>query len=129
MPSSRNANVTKRECAACHAPIPAGRARQWCSDACRQGAYRARHTPAVAAPTIPAKTPRRPHTVYQCPNCETRLLGTQRCQDCGAFMTRIGFGGSCPCCDEPVGFDELRANENPVATQTVTHPNYAHTTT
>ena len=129
MPSLRNGNVTARECAACHGPLPAGRARQWCSDACRQSAYRARHTPTVTAPTMPAKTPRRPHTIYQCPNCETRLLGTQRCQDCGAFMTRIGYGGTCPCCDEPIAFNELLATEIAIATQNVTPPNYAHTQT
>ena len=126
MPSSRNANVTARECAACHGPLPAGRARQWCSDACRQSAYRTRHTSTVTAPTMPANTPRRPHTIYQCPNCETRLLGTQRCQDCGAFMTRIGYGGTCPCCDEPIAFNELLTAQNPVTAQTVTPPNYAH---
>ena len=129
MPSSRNVNVTEQECAACRGPLPAGRARQWCSDACRQGAYRNRHTPTVTAPTIPAKTPRRPHTIYQCPNCETRLLGTQRCQDCGAFMTRIGYGGTCPCCEEPLTFDELLDNENPDAAEIVTPPKYTHITT
>ena len=127
MPSSRNGNVTERECAACHAPLPAGRARQWCSNACRQNVYRNRHTPTLAAPAIPTNTPRRPHTIYQCPNCETRLLGTQRCQDCGTFMTRIGHGGTCPCCDEPVTFDELLGNETLVAPQTVTPPSYADT--
>ena len=43
------------------------------------------------------------------PKCELRLLGTQRCPDCGSFMTKLGLGGLCSNCDEPVTFDELLA--------------------
>ena len=28
-------------------------------------------------------------------------------------MTRIGYGGTCPCCDESITIDELLGNENP----------------
>ena len=59
-------------------------------------------------PYAPAR-PRRPATVYECPECELRLLGTQRCPDCGSFMTKLGLGGLCSNCDEPVTFDELLA--------------------
>ena len=31
----------------------------------------------------------------------------QRCEDCGTFMRRVGIGGHCPACDEPVTIDEL----------------------
>ena len=34
-------------------------------------------------------------------------LGQQRCEDCGVFMRHIGFGGLCPCCDEPLAAIEL----------------------
>jgi hypothetical protein len=40
--------------------------------------------------------------VYQCPECEARLLGQQRCDDCGVFARRLGPGAACPYCDEPV---------------------------
>ena len=34
-------------------------------------------------------------------------MSDQRCADCGTFMHRVGRGGLCPCCDEPVTIDEL----------------------
>jgi hypothetical protein len=34
-------------------------------------------------------------------------MSDQRCADCGTFMHRVGLGGLCPCCDEPVTIDEL----------------------
>lgn len=37
-------------------------------------------------------------------------------------MTRIGYGGTCPCCDEPITFQELLGNENPDPTKTVNPP-------
>ncbi|MBI4213856.1 MAG: hypothetical protein HY534_06045 [Chloroflexi bacterium] len=46
-------------------------------------------------------------TVYECPSCETRFLGEQRCPDCGIFCGRIGPGGLCPHCDEPVALADL----------------------
>jgi hypothetical protein len=36
-----------------------------------------------------------------------RAVGEQRCADCSVFMRRLGLGGLCPCCDEPVTVDEL----------------------
>jgi hypothetical protein len=50
-------------------------------------------------------------TVYQCPDCQSRLLGEQRCEDCATCMARLGPGGICPCCDEPITFDELIAGQ------------------
>ncbi|MGH2364008.1 MAG: hypothetical protein ACRDHX_05070, partial [Chloroflexota bacterium] len=39
---------------------------------------------------------------YECSGCGVRLLGEQRCPDCGLFARRLGLGGLCPHCDEPV---------------------------
>ena len=61
----------------------------------------------MAPPVLVAKRPRRPRTVYECDACEARQLGHQRCELCGAFMRRVGYGGISPCCDEPVAFDEI----------------------
>ena len=101
----RNGSVTDT-CAVCSGPLPPGRPRSTCSDRCRQKAWRLRHHTPVAIPELPKAQPRKAHTVYECPDCETRLLGVQRC-DCGAFMRRLGPGGNCPCCSEPITFDEL----------------------
>jgi hypothetical protein len=96
-----------RRCPICQIDTVPTRAR-YCSDACKQRAYRLRR--AAVTPTdlaSPATEPRRrqapvAHTVYECPSCETRLLGTQRCPDCHVFCRRLGLGGPCPHCDEPV---------------------------
>ena len=85
---------------------PSGR-RRFCSDGCRRLAWKRQHqAPPVPIVVPPPGQPRRPLTVYECGACGTRLLGAQRC-DCGTFMHRIGRGGLCPCCDEPVAVEEL----------------------
>ncbi len=91
----RNTSVTAT-CGICGGPLPAGRARRWCSGACRQAAFRTRR--AAPAPAQPAKA----DTVYECPDCEVRYLGSQRCEDCNRWCRRLGPGGPCPHCDELV---------------------------
>ena len=93
-----------RFCPVCQQPfVPRGR-QQVCSAACRQTAWRRRHPP--LAPSIPERAPR-VTTVYECPSCEARYLGAQRCEDCGVFCRRVGPGGLCPHCDEPVALADL----------------------
>ena len=107
---SRNDGVTIA-CPCCTRPfVPVGR-RRFCSDACRQAAWRARQPSAPVAP-IPSRSPR-PVTVYECPACETRYLGEQRCPDCHLFCRRIGPGGACPHCDEPVALVDLVSDNGP----------------
>jgi len=103
---SRNGSVTAT-CGVCGGPLPSGRTRAWCSDACRQAAWRRRHQPVAAPPELPAARPRRQATVYECAGCGTRLLGEQRCEQCATFMHRVGPGGTCPSCDEPIATSEL----------------------
>jgi len=57
---------------------------------------------------VPAtlQTPR-PATMYECPACGTRARGEQRCPDCGLFGRRVGPGGPCPHCGEPVAVADL----------------------
>ena len=99
---------TAAACPACGQPFtPAGR-RRWCSAACRQAAWR-QHHPAPRLAAAPATPPRtaRDATIYQCPDCDERYLGRQRCDDCGTFCRRVGPGGPCPHCDEPVAVKDL----------------------
>jgi hypothetical protein len=101
-----------RACPICQTGTVPRRAR-YCSDACKQRAYRLRRSAGVPMDlTKLTAEPRRrqalvAHIVYECPNCETRLLGEQRCPDCHVFCRRLGLGGSCPHCDEPVLLTEI----------------------
>lgn len=90
--------------------MPDRRGRQrYCSQACRQRAYRHRQPhPDQLPPAAPTGRPRA-RGIYQCPDCQTRYVGHQRCPDCNIFCTRVGTGGTCPHCDEPVTLDDLPA--------------------
>jgi len=96
---------------------PTGR-QAYCSSACRKTAFRRRHQQAGPAVTVPTARPRREITVYECPDCDQRLLGEQRCPDCGTFARRVGVGGACPNCAEPVAVTDLIDQ----ATITITPP-------
>ena len=95
-------------CPVCATPFtPVGK-RRYCRDACRVAAHRRRTAPNPNPSPLPAATmQRRTVTVYECDSCGTRQLGTQRCDQCGIFMRRVGPGGHCPHCDEPVAVAEL----------------------
>jgi hypothetical protein len=105
---SRDVGVTMA-CPVCgRAFRPAGR-RRFCSAACRQAAWRRRHAAVrAAAPVLPPRVPRAV-VVYECPVCATRYLGEQRCPDCQRFCRRVGPGGLCPHCEEPVAVADLLA--------------------
>ncbi len=107
---SRNGSVTDHGCAVCTAPLPAGRPRTTCSDRCRQAAWRRRHQPATdrTPQPLPDARTRKAGTVYECPACDAKALGQQRC-DCGSFMRRLGRGALSPCCGEPITVEELLA--------------------
>ena len=45
--------------------------------------------------------------IYQCPDCGERQAGIRRCEDCNLFTRRLGPGGKCPHCGEPVLTSEL----------------------
>jgi hypothetical protein len=49
----------------------------------------------------------REQTVYECPVCQTRFLGEQRCPDCHRFCRALGLGGACPDCDTLLLVTEL----------------------
>ena len=102
----RNDGVTipGASCPVCGHPVPLVGRRRYCSATCRQAAWRQRHP--VPLPPVPARLPR-PATVYECPACGMRLLGEQRCADCGVFCRRIAPGGACPHCGDPVAVADL----------------------
>ena len=103
---SRNDDVTI-PCPVCATGFaPSGR-RRYCSDACRVAGHRRRHHEPHPPTPLPAQGQRKARTIYQCNTCGTRALGEQRCEECSTFMTRIGIGGHCPECDEPVTIEEL----------------------
>ena len=85
--------------------------RRFCSDACRALAYRRRRDASRTNLVVPVARPRRPITVYECDGCGGRALGDQRCEQCGTFMRRVGIGGCCPSCDEPIAVAELVGQE------------------
>lgn len=96
-------------CATTFTPI---RRQRFCSPACRQAAWRARHLATAPLPgpdTIRPGATKRSITVYACPECDTRYFAEQWCPDCQRPCTRVGTGGPCPCCEEPVTIDELLA--------------------
>jgi hypothetical protein len=88
-------------CAVCGNAFRRSGRRRHCSDACRQAAWR-RRSQASAEPVVA-----KPDTVYQCPNCEARFLAEQRCEECNKWARRLGPGGQCPCCDEPISVMDL----------------------
>ena len=52
--------------------------------------------------------------IYQCPDCDQRFLGKRRCPDCQLFCRRVGLGGDCPHCDQPVAIDDLIQQVTPL---------------
>jgi hypothetical protein len=108
MPSRDDGRNDTAACPACGQLFTRSGRRRWCSDACRQAAWRRRHPAAPgSAPAVPAPRPARDHTVYECPERGERYLGQQRCDDCGSFCQRVGPGGACPHCDGPVAVADL----------------------
>ncbi len=84
----------------------------YCSSACKQRCYRARHaTPRLVKVATHApkriRTNRVAHSVYECPSCRERFVGLRHCPDCNLFLANLGLGGACVHCDEPLLLTEL----------------------
>lgn len=56
---------------------------------------------------VPAGRRQRDVTIYACPDCDTRYFAQQWCSDCNRPCRRIGLGGPCPNCEEPVAVTDL----------------------
>lgn len=101
---ARNGTATI-PCPVCGKPFrPEGRQRV-CSTRCRQQAWRRRS----AAPVEPLVA--KADTIYECPDCEARYLGEQRCDDCNTWCRKLGPGGPCPHCDEAVAINDILTPE------------------
>jgi hypothetical protein len=99
--------IRERSCPLCPARfIPVGRQR-YCSARCRQRAYLRRRAAAASPGPAMLSAPGRAASVYECPECAARYLDEQRCPECNTFCRRIGVGGPCPHCDEPVAAADL----------------------
>jgi hypothetical protein len=96
---------------------PTGRQR-YCGTSCRKTAFRRRHQNPPVTVAVPAAQPRRQITIYECPSCGERLLGEQRCEQCGTFTRRVGIGGPCPHCDGPVAVADLLDTETTITATT-----------
>jgi hypothetical protein len=107
---SRDDSVTTT-CPVCwKAFIPVGR-QIHCGGACRTAAWRRRRRAPSVELVVPPNRPRRPLTVYECDMCGARALGEQRCEPCASFMRRVGIGGLCIHCDEPLAVSDLVPRE------------------
>lgn len=95
-------------CPVCATPFTRVRRQRFCSDNCRKTAWARTHntTPRPIEP-VPPPGRRRALTVYSCPSCQARYYGQQWCPDCNQPCTRVGFGGHCPHCDEPVALNDI----------------------
>jgi hypothetical protein len=115
--AARDGSAPQRACPVCATALTSSRAR-YCSRACQQRAFRLRHAAVPPDTTALTADLRRrgtlaAHTIYECPDCETRLLGRQRCDDCHRFCRALGLGGRCPDCDTPILLVELLDGEVP----------------
>jgi hypothetical protein len=115
MPPTRNDIETTTTCPICRRAFTPIRRQRYCSPACRQAAWRARHANPTPLPTIAVgpRFTRRDITVYQCPDCENRYLGRQWCHDCNRPCSRIDTGGLCPHCDEPITISDITGQPAP----------------
>ena len=92
-------------CGQCGADFTASDAAGGAPTPAAKSAWRRRRA-APPPPTQPAKI----DTVYECPQCQTRYLGTQRCDDCNTWCRRLGPGANCPHCDDLVAVSDLVAD-------------------
>ena len=100
-------SAAQRACPVCASRFVRSGRRIYCSVSCKHVAYRRRHQELASGAVVGLGKSRRSASVYQCPSCGMRELGIQRCGDCGLFMARVGIGGLCPHCDEPLAVAEL----------------------
>jgi hypothetical protein len=122
--------VTTTTCPTCGAGFTPVRRQRFCRPACRQTAYRRAHQPPPTPPPAAEIRPRKEITIYQCDECEQRYLAEQWCYDCNRPCNRVGPGGPCPHCEEPVAIKDLlptaKPQELPTSVDTDSRAHHAH---
>jgi hypothetical protein len=94
-------------CPVCATTFTPTRRQRYCTPACRQAAWRARHPPPQTGHRRAGPHPATYITVYQCPGCDTRYLGQQYCHDCHQPCERVDYGGLCPHRNEPITISDI----------------------
>ena len=123
---SRNGSVTD-SCQVCGGPLPGiCRPRSTCSDTCRQAKWRRLHQPQrLTAPVLPAARSHKAVTVYECADCDTRLLAPCHCWRVAATAPRDGV--SRPRSDTPPSSNACgRRGGNPGRTPRRLSSRYRH---
>ena len=101
-------------CPVCWTPFRRVGRQRFCSDNCRKTAWARTHKiPARPVEPVPPPGRRRDATIYSCPSCEARYHAQQWCHDYNQPCTRVGLGGLCPHCDEPVALTDLLDTPQP----------------
>jgi len=104
--------TSSRTCLICGAALSPTQQR-YCTRACQQQAYRLRHRQPVRLDVALLRTELKrrrqlaEHTVYECPSCDMRSVGEQRCGECNTFGRTLGLGGHCPDCDSVLLLNDL----------------------
>ncbi|MGQ0680036.1 MAG: hypothetical protein ACT4OM_10365 [Actinomycetota bacterium] len=98
-------------CPVCKGTFAASGSKLFCGKLCKDTAYRRRKQSKSGPINVPPARPRRAITVYECDECGERSLGSQRCDQCRTFMRKLGLGGLCPHCEEPVTVFDLLESE------------------
>lgn len=98
-------------CPVCQCSFVPSANKLFCGKLCKDTAYRRRKQSARKPIKVPSARPRRAVTVYECDGCGERSLGSQRCEECRTFMRKLGLGGLCPHCEEPVTLSDLLDKE------------------
>ena len=112
----------RRLCPGCQQYFTAPGGRTHCTPACKTADWRRQHPNRPA----PGQSASPPPDVYICPGCYHRYQHHQpsltapphACPDCAIPTRRIGIGGHCPCCDQPVAAIELLDNQEVTPTDT-----------
>jgi hypothetical protein len=106
-------SASSRRCLAC-GKLFEGRGRAlYHSRACQQVAYRLRRQQgresllAARAGELRERQALVEQTIYECVSCQERYLGERRCPSCNLMCRKLGLGGRCLHCDEPMLVTEL----------------------